>query len=109
MDTSYKLAPARDKKNLPAFSDWNGLAKGVSGSVDFVALGAGLGSNYAVWSLGVSLAPESLNFMKDSKLNGRQVTHTLNVGVTTWLGPAYMLSGDRATDRYINRIKTGGF
>ncbi len=100
---SFFFVHATDGKNLPTFSDWNGLSKGVSGSFDFVAVGGGLGSNYAVWSLGLTFAPASLDFMGESRGSG-----ALNVGVTTWLGPAYRLPGDGATQRYINTMKFQG-
>ncbi|MBB6237001.1 hypothetical protein HDC90_001618 [Pedobacter sp. AK013] len=90
-------------KRLPTFSDWNGLAQGISGSFDFIALGGGLGSNYSVGSLGFSLAPESLNFMKESR-----GTSNLNVGVTSWLGPAYRIPNDGASQRYINTMEYQG-
>ncbi|KKO91325.1 hypothetical protein AAW12_11095 [Sphingobacterium sp. Ag1] len=92
-----------NNKNLPTFSDWNGLSKGMSASFDFVSIGGGIGSNYAVWSAGLSFAPASLNFMKESRGAG-----ALNVGVTTWIGPVYMLPGDGSTQRYINTMKFQG-
>lgn len=100
---SFFFIYSTDSKNLPTFSDWNGLSKGISGSFDFVALGGGLGSNYAVWSLGLSFAPASLNFMKESRGSS-----AMNVGVTTWLGPAYMIPNDGASQRYINTMKYQG-
>gem|GEM_PF-3238906 len=100
---SFFFIYSTNSKNLPTFSDWNGLATGVSGSFDFVALGGGLGSNYAVWSLGLSAAPESLNFMKESQGGG-----ALAVGYTTWIGPAYQLPSGGATQRYINTMQYQG-
>lgn len=100
---SFFFIYSTDSKNLSTFSDWNGLSKGISGSFDFITLGGGLGSNYALWSIGISLAPESLNFMKESRGSG-----ALNVGVTTWIGTYYRIPNDGATQRYINTMKYQG-
>jgi hypothetical protein len=89
---------ASDDNNPPVFSDWSGLAKGVSGSFLWIAGGAGMGSNYSVWSLGVSIAPAAFNFMKETKLTGGLV-----VGNTTWIGAPYrMPAGEGMTRFYIN-------
>lgn len=102
---SFFFIYSTDDKNLPVFSDWNGISKGISGSFDFVALGGGLGSNYALWSLGASLAPESLNFTNGSNNGG-----ALNVGSTSWIGAPYRLPGGGASQRYINTMTyMGGY
>lgn len=41
--------------------------------------------------------------MKESRGAG-----ALNVDVTTWIGPAYMLPGDGSSQRYINTMKFQG-
>lgn len=100
---SFFLVYSTFSANLPTFSDWNGFSKGVSGSFGYIAFGGGLGSNYTVRSLGLSLAPESLNFMKESRGSG-----ALNVGVTFWMGSPYRIPGQGSTERYINTMKFQG-
>ncbi|MBD1363809.1 hypothetical protein IDJ77_08295 [Mucilaginibacter sp. ZT4R22] len=101
---TFLMIKSIDAKNLPTFSDWNGLSKGAFAGTTLkgrtsLAYGGGLGSNYAVTFAGLAWGPNITNFMKDSKTGGG-----LAVGITVWLGPAYRLPNTIYSNSYYYEI-----
>jgi hypothetical protein len=95
-------------KYLPAFSDWKGAMVGFSGSADFVAGNIGVTSNYMVWGMGLSAAPEAVSIPYMKGLKGRG---SMNLGVTSWIGSPFKvgnLSSSGAGKRYMNTMQYQG-